>query len=262
MKRRKTKSVAEAEITYDLGLLEQSRDKWRASPALRTVYCDIFKAMARQCIAGPSLEVGSGIGVAKEAIPDLTTSDLIKTDFVDRAVSAYEIPAENWANILAMDTLHHLQRPIEFFASAAEALGPGGRIVLMEPAGTWWGSKFYRWFHHEPCVPTEVVPPFEFAAQANGEFANMGMGVGLTCDCRAETDRRLKELGLRIADVNYRDFLAYPATGGFSQRAVLPRFVLRGLLALEQTLPQALWRHVGLRMIIVIEKSDSATPRS
>ena len=221
--------MSEVEITYDLKLLAQSQLKWQRSPALRVVYNDIFAAMAAECVAGPSLELGSGIGVAPEIIPNLVTSDLVKTQYVERAVSAYEIPAEQWGNILAMDTLHHLQRPFEFFASAAKALADGGRIVLMEPAGTPWGRLFYGMVHPEPCVPGEIIPPFDFSADANGEFANMGMGVGLLSRHPDETARRLAELDLSLRSVTYRDFFAYPATGGFSGRSMLPAAVLKRL---------------------------------
>lgn len=252
--------MSDPEITYDLGLLAQSMSKWRESAALRTVYQDIFRAMAARCAPGRTLELGAGIGVAKESIPDLVTSDLVKTDYVDRAASAYAIPAEDWANLVAMDTLHHLQRPFDFFASAAAALQPAGRIVLMEPAATPLGLWFYRTLHHEPCRPRLIVPPFEFAADEQGEFANMGMGVGLFEHHRAETEQRLRAIGLRVREVSYRDGLAYPATGGFSQRALLPAPVLRALLAAEQALPRFVMRWVGLRMLIVIEKTVVPEP--
>jgi SAM-dependent methyltransferase len=248
--------MSEAHITYNLSLLEQSRSKWENSAALRAVYRHIFQAMAAECVPGSILEVGSGIGVADEVFPNLVTSDLVRTKYVERAVSAYEIPDENWANIVAMDVLHHLQRPFAFFASAAEALRPGGRIVLMEPAGTEWGERFYGRMHHEPCRPQDIEPPFDFPNDANGEYANMGMGVGLLERNREETEDRLAKLGLRIVNVHYRDLLAYPATGGFSKPAILPAFVLRGLMAIEGWLPQGLLRLWALRMIIVVEKTS------
>jgi len=244
----------EPEITYDLSLLQQSHHKWQRSPALRVVYENIFRDMAASCIAGPSLELGAGIGVAAETIPDLTTSDLVKTAFVERAVSAYAIPAENWANIVAMDTLHHLQRPWEFFGGAARALRVGGRVVLMEPAGTRFGRWFYGRFHHEPCEPNLIVPPDEFAPDAKGEFANMGMGVALFDWRRKEIEERLAEINLRVVSVRYRDLLAYPASGGFSQPALMPAFLLRAIMGLERLLPQT-WMHtLALRMIIVLER--------
>lgn len=241
-------------ITYDLTLLEQSLAKWRQSPALRAVYADIFSGMRRALVPGRTLELGSGIGLARDFIPGLVTSDVVATPFVDRAVSAYEIPSEGWGNLIAFDVLHHLQEPLRFFASAAAALAPGGRVVLAEPAGTPGGRLFYRFFHHEPCRPGLVRPPFVFPAEADGSFANMGMAHALFGRHRRLVESRLRELGLKVLAVTYRDLLAYPATGGFSHRALLPASALRGLMALEQRLPQLLLKLVALRVLIVLQK--------
>ncbi len=245
--------MSENAHTYDLGLLEQSLAKWRRSAALRAVYQDIFREMAAECAPGRSLELGSGIGVARGVIPGLVTSDVAATPFVDRVVSAYDIPVENWGNLLAMDMLHHLQRPFDFFASAARALAPGGRVVLAEPAATWGGCRFYGAFHHEPCLPARIVPPFDFPPDADGGFANMGMGQALFATHRNAVVLKLARFGLSVRSVRYRDLLAYPATGGFSRGSLLPAPILRGLLALEHLLPQVVLRRVGLRMIIVLE---------
>lgn len=250
--------MSQPEITYDLSLLELSLTKWRRSAALRTVYGDIFKQIEGQLQPGKTLELGSGIGVAKEYLPGLVTSDVVQTRFVQRAVSAYAIPDENWDNIIAFDVLHHLCTPMEFFASAAAGLRPGGRIVLMEPAATPGGRLFYRLFHPEPCVPALVRPPFTFAADETGAFANMGMAQSLFVIHEAETARRLAALRLRVIQIRLRDLLAYPSTGGFSRPALLPAPVLRGLLAAERALPQGLLRLLALRVMVVLEKTPDA----
>ena len=54
--------------------------------------------------------------------------------------------------------------------------------------------------------------------------------------------------------MRYRDVLAYPATGGFSRRSLLPAGLVRALLAAEGALPQPVLRRLGLRMLVVIEK--------
>jgi SAM-dependent methyltransferase len=246
-----------APITYDLTLLEQSLAKWRRSAALRAVYADIFAAMRRALVPGRTLEIGSGIGVARDFLPDLVTSDIVATKFVDRAVSAYAIPPESWSNLVAFDVLHHLQEPLRFFASAAAALAPGGRIVLVEPAGTPGARCFYRLFHVEPCRPGLIKPPFRFEAEADGSFANMGMAHALFGRHRPVVETALRECGLRIVSVTHRDLLAYPATGGFSQPALLPSALLRVLLALERRLPQALLRQLALREMIVLERDGA-----
>lgn len=249
--------MSDAAQTYDLAHLAPSLAKWRQSAALRAVYADIFAAMGAACVPGPTLEIGSGIGIAREFFPHWVTSDVVATPHAPRAVSAYAIPRENWANIVAFDVFHHLCEPMRFLESAAAALRPGGRIVLAEPAGTLGGRLFYRLVHPEPCVPAEVVAPYAFAPQPDGLFANMGMAhalFGLRPPAfQAEIDR----LGLRIVTVRYRDLLAYPATGGFSRPSLLPAAALRILLGIESWCPQAFLRGLALRMLVAVEKADA-----
>lgn len=250
--------MSPAPETYDLSLLEQSLAKWRDSPELRAVYADIYASMRESLVPGRILEIGSGIGVAKEYFADLVTSDVRRTAFVDREISAYEIPCEGWSNLIAMDVLHHLQEPLRFFESASAALVAGGRIVLAEPAGTAWGRWFYRAFHHEPCRPGEIVPPFRFPADASGEFANMGMAFALFGTKNPAFTEALRLTGLSVVRTQFRDLFAYPSTGGFSRKALLPLGVIRGLLAFERALPGSLMRFLGLRMIITLEKEVRA----
>jgi SAM-dependent methyltransferase len=246
-------------VTYDLTLLDQSQAKWKRSGVLRLLYRDLFGASLSEMILGETLEVGSGIGVIHEFYPDVVTSDVAKTPYVDQSVSCYEIAqtsGKSWDNILALDVFHHLQRPLDFLASAGEALRPGGRIILNEPAATSWGSLFYRRFHHEPCDRRRVLPPYEFPADdAAGHFSNMGMAVALFEDRWVETERFLEAKGLQLKKKYYRDLLAYPATGGFSRPQLLPTFAFQPILKLERMLPQSLMRLIGLRIVIVLEKT-------
>lgn len=64
-------------------------------------------------------------------------------------------------------------------------------------------------------------------------------------------------MGLKVVAVDYRDFLAYPATGGFSNRAILPASCLNVIMAIERLVPQFLMRIFGLRMVIVVERDPA-----
>jgi SAM-dependent methyltransferase len=245
-----------SDVTYDLGLLEGSRAKWDQSPGLRLVYRSIFADLMQWAGDGSVLDIGAGAGFLKIDYPNVTTSDVVKTPFVDCAVSAYEIEASgrSWDAVVAMDVLHHLRDPIRFLRSASRSLEPGGRIVLIEPAATPFGRWFYRRFHHEPCLPDRLIAPYRFEADdTEGNFANMGMGWALFHRDQEALGKQLEDMGLKVQSVRYRDVLAYPATGGLSHRQFLPTWALRGLLGLERILPQWLLRQVGLRMLIVLE---------
>lgn len=244
--------------TYDLGLLESSAQKWNSSPALRTVYGDIYRRMQEAAESGQALDIGSGCGLIRNFIDNVVTSDIRKTRFVDTAASAYaieEVPGGPWQTLYLLDVLHHLCEPYRFFESAARSLRPNGRIIIVEPAATPLGRLFYKLFHHEPMRPSEITPPYVFSGDADtGDFANMAMAWSLFVRDHDQTIKRLSETGLALKHIRFRDLLAYPATGGFSKPSVLPAFLLRGLLGLERCLPQFLIRFLALRMMIVIEQ--------
>ena len=201
------------------------------------------------------------IGGIKAFIPDVVTSDLVKTPYVDTVCSAYDIvPSETsgtgqWSNIIAVDVLHHLRQPLGFLEEASRALAQGGRILLMEPAGTPFGRLFYTLFHQEPISPKDIVPPFDFLPnQGPVEFANMAMGTSLFVKYRSLVEKALAEMDLKLAALHYRDLLAYPLTGGYSAPQMLPTPLLKGVLSLEKRLPQWVMRWMALRVLIVIEK--------
>ena len=248
-------------VTYDLSLLRRSAERWRVSAGLRAYYHDLLRDVLRHAPAGPKLELGSGIGAIREIDDSVVTSDVAPTPYVQRVVSAYAIEeaGRDWSAVLATDVLHHLCEPLRFLASAAENLRPGGRIVLAEPAATPLGRLFYRCCHREPCRHEELDTPWRFEAdRTTNEFANMGMAWALFVRERPAVERQLASLGLRVVEVAFRDGAAYPVTGGFSMRQLLPTAVIRGLLTLERRIPQWLWRIAALRMVIVLEKSGVA----
>lgn len=245
------------DVTYDLDLLTQSRHKWENSAGVRTVYRAIFKEALHYAKPGAILEVGAGAGFLKEEFPEVVTSDIAKTPYVEMELSAYEIEdgGRSWSTIVAMDVMHHLRDPFRFFRSASASLEPGGRVVLIEPAGTWWGRCFYRLFHQEPCRPDRVCPPYVFEPDdAAGNFANMGMGWALFQRDRESVGQLLDSSGLKLVEVRFRDVVAYPATGGLSHRQFLPTWLLRWMISLERVLPQWVLAHLGLRMIVVLER--------
>jgi SAM-dependent methyltransferase len=248
--------VNASKTTYDLSRLAQSRAKWEHADTLRAWYHNVYAQMARHFSGPRVLEVGSGIGVIKSWSPQVTTSDVVKSPFVDLEVSAYAIPrAPAWDTVCAVDVLHHLERPMDFLASASRALTPGGRIVLMEPAATGGGRLFYRFFHHEPMDLSQAKPPFVFNAGDAEEFSNMAIAYGMFERHVARMQPFLSECGLRLLSVSYRDLLAYPLTGGFSQPALVPPTILHYILRIEGLLPAGFLRCSGLRMLVVLEKT-------
>ncbi len=247
---------SEPSNTYDLSLLEGSSEKWKRSKALQTYYKSLFKDLLEKRIHGSTLEIGSGCSFIKSVDPEVITSDLRQTPYSNHTVDAYAIEKlrKSWANIIAIDVLHHLETPMRFFNSVAKNLMTGGRLILCEPAATPWGNVFYRLFHEEPCNAETLAPPFESKSDSHGFFANMGAGWALFKIHRSYSNGELDRIGLNIKSVTYRDLFAYPLTGGFSKPSMVPAFLVNPILAAEAMLPQKILKIIGLRMVIVIEK--------
>ncbi|MDQ8194318.1 hypothetical protein QEH59_07770 [Coraliomargarita sp. SDUM461004] len=253
--------MSEVEMTYDLSLLDLSSRAWHKKSGLRRIYQELYQQMLDACVDGASLELGSGIGVIKEFNDSVITSDLVKTPYVDRVASAYDIPLfqdQPWANIMALDVLHHLRSPLGLIESASQVLRPGGRLILMEPASTLFGRYFYRAFHVEPIAPKGIIAPYEFPADDDdGNFANMAMALELFKEQASTTESKFVELGMTIQNISYRDCLAYPLSGGYSGPQFLPGSILSSLMKIESWIPQFLLQYIGLRMLIVLEKNAS-----
>lgn len=241
------------EETYELSLLQASLNKWRRSRGLRLAYASIYKRMREFSKGDQWLELGSGIGTAREFLAGVQTSDIADTGYVERVIDAYAIPAEGWTTIFALDVFHHLRQPERFLNAAAAALEPGGRLILTEPAASPFGLLFYRLFHHEPIRPGLVKPPYEFPLDEDGGFANMAMASVLLARPEGPVEEVCGAAWRRVACV-HSDWLAYPLTGGFSRPQLLPTVLLKGFLGLEARLPQFLLRWLGLRVTVVLER--------
>jgi len=118
--------------------IRQQRLAWERKPVIRKLY----RRWYEQCVAQlsalrPVVEVGAGSGNFKEFFPSAISSDVFKTGpWIDLVMDAEHLGLRERAvgNILVFDVIHHLHRPVNFLRRAVEALKPGGRLVLCEPA--------------------------------------------------------------------------------------------------------------------------------
>jgi hypothetical protein len=57
-----------------------------------------------------------------------------------------------------------------------------------------------------------------------------------------------------LAHVERLAGLAYPASGGFSRSPLLPLVLWKILFAIEKCLPAFVYRLIGFRMLVVVER--------
>lgn len=82
------------------------------------------------------IEVGSGPGFAKEFIRNnkFLTSDVKKYDWIDLEIDALNtgLEPESMDAIISSHMIHHVAKPVEFFAEMHRILRPGGYIIISE----------------------------------------------------------------------------------------------------------------------------------
>jgi glycosyltransferase involved in cell wall biosynthesis len=236
-------------------LREQER-AWNERAFVRELYGEWFELVssAMSTVPGLSVELGAGIGRFSEIRPDVVSTDVEPTPWAERVVDAEELPfgAGELSNVVLIDVFHHLARPARFLHEAARVLAPGGRIVILDPYCSTVSARLYGHFHHER---TDLeADPFaddrrvgEAALASNQARATLAFFRG-----GGELETRWPEF--RIVERRRLALLAYPLSGGFTHRSLVPAALGRVLRRLEPALEWAA-PALAFRCLVVLERS-------
>lgn len=196
-------------LAREKGLLRRIHEEWAR---------DVAAAIPR--LPGPVLEVGSGGGVLSRSIPGLVSTDVFPRRGIRAALDAARLPARDASlrGIVLVNVFHHLPRPGAFLAEAGRALGPGGRLVLLEPWMTRWSRFVYARFHSEPCDPD--APSWDSEVEGPMAGANEALAWIVFGRDRARLER--DHPALRLLSVRPTMPAAYLVSGGVSMRSLAP----------------------------------------
>ncbi len=210
--------------------------------------------MASQLVQGNTLELGGGTGNFKEFAPNVISSDIVPSPWIDVVVDAQDMPFENQSfdNIVMFDVLHHIENVTLFFNEALRVLTPGGRIIMMEPYISMASWPVYHFLHPEPVdfnqdplvwvEPSPNRQPFD----ANQAFATILF---------ERNFKQFQERYPQFIKVYHRrmSFFGYPLSGGFDKPSLIPLPLLSPILILENMLSFMSY-FLAFRIIIVLEK--------
>jgi SAM-dependent methyltransferase len=242
-------------------ILQEHRLTWERKPVLRAIYHDFYERISAFCIEGRSLEVGGGSGNLKEYRHDVVTTDIVPTSWLDAVADAQALPfaGESFANIVAVDVLHHIERPVRFLHEAQRVLQPGGRIILVEPAISPVSWFFYRIFHPEPVIMnTDPLAGGELDPQREPFDANQAIPTLLFGRHRKRLEVQFP--ALRLAHFERFSFFVYPLSGGFRSWSLVPAGWTTALLKVEKQLSFLLGGVMAFRLFAVVEKSGALQP--
>ncbi|HEX4404466.1 MAG TPA: class I SAM-dependent methyltransferase [Polyangia bacterium] len=244
-----------------LARFEAHRRAWDANAALRALYAEWYGRVAAALPPpsfGPRVELGSGPGFSRGFVDALELTDLVQGPWHDREVSAEALPYADASlgGIVLFDVLHHIPAPRKFFAEAVRALKPGGRVVMCEPYIGPLSYPVYKFLHEEPVRMFD--DPLAPAAGARDPFdSNQAIPTLLFARRRPHDAFARAFPALTVRSVERLAGPSYVVTGGFSRPPLLPLAAWRALHALEARLPEPLFRLLGFRMLVVIERTIS-----
>jgi SAM-dependent methyltransferase len=202
--------------------------------------------------AGKLLEIGSGGGFLKEVESSVICSDVLDLPGNDMTFSALEMPFadEELSAIFMIDTFHHIPDAGKFLKEAERVLAPGGAIIMIEPANSWWGRFIYKNFHHEP-----FDPKGDWTIPASGPLSGANGALPWIVFERDVAVFRGAYPGFEIKEIRYHTPFRYLVSGGVSFKQLMPDFTYGFFSLLDKTMA-LIWHQLSMFVTIKLIKKS------
>jgi SAM-dependent methyltransferase len=225
-------------------------------PFLRRIYEEWYRAIASSLPPGTGavLELGAGAGFLADFVPGLVRSEVFHTPGIDLVLDGLALPFRDRSlrGIAMTNVLHHLPRPLRFFAEAARAVRPGGVVTMIEPWVTSWSRWVYTRLHHEPFLPE--AREWEIPAGGPLSGANGALPWILFQRDRERFEREAPDWRVRsIAPIMP---FRYLVSGGVSLRALTPAASYPLWKGFERAL-SPLAGHLAMFAHVALERRDT-----
>jgi len=208
-------------------------------------------------LSSPSLEIGSGGGFLKYFLPGVITSDVVKSEGIDRVEDAtcLSFSDNSLKAIYANGVLHHVKNPEMCLSEIQRVLVPGGIFVCNEPSSIFLGYFMNKYFHNE-YTNRSVKEWIIQGADSQGRLTQANMALPYIIFKRDSELFRRRFKRLKIISFIYHDFLRYTLSGGLSYTPFIPRYLYRTVDFIEWFL-RPLMPILGDNMLVTIKKTDS-----
>ena len=236
--------------------IDENREHWRRKPLLRRVYAQFYREIAARIktdTGGLIVELGAGMGNAKEHIPNCITTDVFPNPWLDRVENAYGLAFgdQTVGHLILFDVWHHLRYPGEALREFSRVLVNRGRILVFDHAMGFLGRYIVGMFHHEPLgleKEIEWTADQDFRPDKAGYYAAQGNASRIFVGEKFQA--RLH--GWEIKEIKYYSGLAYLGTGGFRGPQLYPAALFPFFNSIDAVLSK--FPSFSSRMLVVLDK--------
>jgi SAM-dependent methyltransferase len=221
----------------------------QSKPFLRKIYHEWYAMLGDDLSVGEGrvLELGSGAGHFKNAVPETITSEIFLCPGIDVVLNGLQLPLEDGSlrAIVMTDVFHHLPNVRHFMREATRTVRSGGVVAMVEPWVSTWSKLIYRRLHHEPFRPDADAWDFPTSGPLSG--ANGALPWIVFQRDRAIFEREFPQW--QIEKVESFMPLRYLLSGGVSMRSLLPSFTYPLVAGVESIFGSAgaMFAHIVLR---------------
>lgn len=237
--------------------IQANAEHWRRKPLLQKIYRDFYNEIAGELRGdrpGATVEIGSGIGNLKTAVPEALATDIFPNPWLDRVENAYALSFADGsvANLILFDVWHHLEYPGTALSEFHRVLEPEGRLIIFDPAMGLLGRIVYGLFHHEPLGLRDEIrwrAPAGFSPDEITYYAAQGNAhrIFFSGESAAElNDWRVMRRSLFAG-------IPYVASGGFRGTQLYPERMLPVLRRIDR-LASRLPALFATRLLVTLEK--------
>jgi len=250
--------------SYDKQLREQLNNSSR--PGINEFLLNLYNLVLLEIERTESvLEIGAGAGISKRFLPQI---NILRTDLfefpesdVKGNINSHSLPYldNSFQTSLGIDVLHHLESPLDALKELKRITNfeCGGQIVLIEPYVSLFSYPVYRIFHSEktsnPWI-NKYSEPFISTKPEDGD-----QSLSRLLFSKKSGRRLLFELfPAKEYRIRFRIFsvLSFFLTGGLNNPLPTPRWFVRVAISIENLIPQVLFKLLGSRCLMVIEKLE------
>lgn len=241
--------------------LDLHRQITMEKPLMREVFRDFYTicvdlAKVHLTVSGKQVEIGGGGSFFKEYYPQVLTTDVKPSIYLDMVVNAQDMPfdKEQVGVVYGINCFHHLSDPRRFFSELGRVLIRGGGCVLIDPYNSWLSRLFHSHVHsHEHFNQDQRT--WEPASNSVGPLsgANQALSSVVFCRDRAQFEREFSFLEI-VYTQPLTNYLRYILSGGVNFRQLVPDSAGTVLRGIEFVL-RPFSRLLALHHVLVLRKT-------